>query len=123
MLDIKYIRENADQVKENNKNRKVDVDVDRLLDLDVQRRERIVQIEQLRALRNQKSKTKPSEEEILKMKEVGSQISLAEKELAEIDVEYKDLLARVPNLTHPDSPIGGEEDFVVVGKTGEPTKF
>ncbi len=123
MLDIKFIRENADSVKENNKNRRVDVDMQRLLDLDTQRRERIMQIEGLRSLRNQKSKTKPTEEEILKMKEVGTQISLAEKELADLDVEYKELLLKVPNLTHPESPIGGEEDYKVVSENGKIPSF
>lgn len=123
MLDIKFIRDNAEQVKANNKHRQVDVDIERLLDLDVQRRERIVQIEGLRAARNQKSKTKPSEEEILKMKEVGLQITNAEKELSDLDLEYKELLARVPNLTHPQAPIGGEEDFKVVAEVGTAPKF
>ena len=41
MLDIKFIRENAEKVKENNKNRRIEADVDRLLELDVQRREPI----------------------------------------------------------------------------------
>ncbi len=123
MLDIKFIRDNADVVKTNNKNRKVDVDVDRLLDLDTQRRERIVQIEGLRAVRNQKSKTKPTDEEILKMKEVGMQITNAEKELSDLDLEYHDLLLRVPNLTHQKAPVGGEEDFAVVAEVGSVPKF
>lgn len=123
MLDIKFIRDNAAKVKENIKNRRMDVDVDRLLVLDLQRRERILQIEQLRALRNQKSKSKPSDEEILKMKEVGRDIDMAERELVEIETEYKDLLAKVPNLTHPKAPIGGEEDFRVVAEVGHPPKF
>ncbi len=123
MLDIKFIRENAKAVKQNNKNRLVDVDVDRLLELDIQRRERILQIENLRALRNQKSKTKPTDEEILKMKEVGVQISNAEKELADLDPEYQELLSKVPNLTHPKAPIGSEDDFVVVMESGHKPKF
>ncbi len=123
MLDIKYIRENADAVKQNTKNRKVDIDIDRLLVLDTQRRERILQMEELRGLRNKTSKTKPTEEEILKMKEVGRQIDLAEKELADIEVEYNQLLQRVPNLTHPDAPIGGEEDYAVLSEKGEAPEF
>jgi seryl-tRNA synthetase len=123
MLDIKFIRENAEKVKENSKNRKVDIDVDRLLDLDMKRRERILQMEELRALRNKASKTKPTDEEILKMKEVGVQISLAEKELADLDGEYHELLQKVPNMTHPDVPIGGEEDYAVLTEKGEAPQF
>lgn len=123
MLDIKFIRENAAKVKKNNKNRRADVDVDRLLDLDNVRRERILQIENLRAIRNQKSKIKPNADEILKMREVGHDIDLAEKELAGIEIEYKDLLGKIPNLTHPDAPIGAEEDFKVVETRGKKPKF
>jgi len=123
MLDIKFIRENAEKVKENNKNRRIEADVDRLLELDVQRRERMTQIEGLRSLRNQKSKTKPSDEEILKMKEVGTQINIAEKELSDLDGEYQELLLKIPNLSHADSPIGGEADYKVVSENGKIPKF
>src|SRR3989344_8909809 len=123
MLDIKYIRENVEAVKENTKYRKVEVDIDRLLELDGQRRERIVQAEGLRAVRNQKSKTKPSEEEILKMKQVGSEIDIAEKELLDLEIEYNQLLKKVPNLTHPDAPVGEEADFKVLEKHGKIPKF
>jgi seryl-tRNA synthetase len=123
MLDIKFIRENAEQIKENTKNRRVDVDIDVLLDLDVRRRERMVQVEELRATKNKTSKTKPTEDEILKMKEVGVQTGIAEKELADVEAEYKSLLEQVPNLTHPDSPVGREEDFKVVAESGKVPKF
>ncbi len=123
MLDIKYIRENPDLIKKNSKNRKIEVNIDRLLELDTMRRERIVQIENLRALRNQKSKSKPTDDEILKMREVGSQVAIAEKELADIEIEYKELLQKVPNLSHPDAPIGGEQNFEIVAEVGHPTKF
>jgi seryl-tRNA synthetase len=123
MLDIKFIRENAKLVKKNNQDRKVDVDLDRLLEVDVQRRERILQIENLRALRNQKSQVKPTADEILKMREVGRDIEIAEKELAVVEDEYKELLSKIPNLTHADSPIGAEEDFKVLATYGKVPKF
>lgn len=123
MLDIKFIRENTALVKKNIKNRRMDVDVDRLLDLDQQRRERIVQLEELRATKNKTSKTKPSEEEILKMKEVGVRAGIAQKELGDIETEYKELLSKIPNITHPKAPIGGEEDFAVVAEVGHAPKF
>ena len=123
MLDIKFIREHKQAVEKNIKNRRVEVDLDRLLDLDQQRRERIVLIEELRATKNKASKTKPTPEEILKMKEVGVQVGKAEKELENIEAEYKDLMQKVPNMTHPKSPIGGEEDFKVVSEVGHLPKF
>ncbi len=123
MLDIKFIRDNVKAVKENIQNRRVDVDIDHLLELDMQRREKIVRLEELRATKNKASKSKPTEEEILKMKEVGLQITQAETSLEEIETEYKSLLLKVPNLTHPDVPVGGEEDFKVLEENGVLPEF
>ncbi len=106
MLDIKYIREHAELVKENLKNRGVVLDLDNLLTLDRDRRAHIAQIEELRAKRNQGSKGKPSSEEITNMRQLGDDITRFEKELATIEVDYDALLLKVPNLTSPDTPIG-----------------
>lgn len=123
MIDIKFIRENADLIKQNNHNRGVNVDVDRLLDLDVLRRDQIRELDEMRALRNQKSKGKPSDEEISKMRKVGDEIAKLDRKLSKIEEEYAELLMKIPNLTHADSPIGKEEDFKVLEKQGEVTKF
>ena len=114
MLDIKYIREHAAEIKENCKNRNMSVDVDRLLELDEQRRTILHELETMRATRNAGSKKKPSEEEIQQMREVGESIKKLESEFGEIDAEYTELLHAIPNITHPDAPVGKEEDFVVV---------
>jgi len=123
MLDIKFIRENSQLIKDNNRKRGVEVDVDRLLQLDEDRRAMMVKIEELRALRNQKSKGKPSEEEIAHMRQVGDQIMQMEAELASIENEYRPLLMKVPNLTHPETPEGGEEDFKVIETNRKPETF
>src|SRR3989338_3879739 len=123
MLDIKYIREHAELIKENLKNRGVVLDLDNLLTLDRDRRAHMAQIEELRAQRNQGSKGKPSEEDIAKMRQVGDQIATLEKELATIEIDYNKLLKAVPNLTHPETPIGGEEDFKVLATEGKIPKF
>ncbi len=123
MLDIKFIRENLDLVKQNCKHRHVKVDLDALLTLDEERRALMKDIEGLRATRNQKSKGKPTAEEIEKMRTVGDEIKTFEEQLAQVDGQYKNLLLRVPNLTHPKTPIGGEEDFVVLYKNKEPKAF
>ena len=57
MLDIAFIREFPDLVKAGAKKKHIQVDVDRLLDVDRQRRGLITEIEQWRAERNRKSKT------------------------------------------------------------------
>lgn len=123
MLDIQFIRDNADAVKENCKNRHVDVNIDDLIALDDKRREGIEAIEELRAMRNKGSKGKPSPEEIEEMKKIGEQIKSLEEKHDALMQEYLDLLTQVPNMTHPESPIGGEEDFVEREKVGEPTQF
>lgn len=123
MLDIKYIRENAELVKQNCINRRAKVDIDELLHLDEERRELLRQVDDLRAERNKGSKGKPAPEDIQKMREVGEQIKELEGRLEGTEVTYTELLMKVPNLTHPNSPIGGEEDFVVVYKNKEPEPF
>lgn len=109
MLDIKYIREHAEEVKKNCENRGVKVDVDRLLELDEKRRAKKTEVDNLRATRNQGSKGKPSEEEIVKMREVGDDITRLEKELEVIEIEYDKLMLAVPNNASPDTPIGPDE--------------
>ena len=89
MLDINDIREHAEEVKENNRNRGVTVDVDRLLALDERRRELITKVETLRAERNRTSTTKPSEEEIARMRALGYELAALERELAETEAEYR----------------------------------
>jgi seryl-tRNA synthetase len=123
MLDIAYIREHADAVKKNCADRGVVVDIDLVLSLDERRRGLLARAQELRALRNQGSKTKPTDEEIAKMRQVGSDIAELETELSAVESEYRLLLMNVPNLTHPDSPIGGEDDFTVVATVGEAPKF
>lgn len=123
MLDIKFIRENLELVKQNCTNRRAKVDFDKLLELDEKRRSSLKQIDDLRASRNQGSKGKPTPEEITKMREVGEKIKEAESSLATVETEYKDLLMRVPNLTHADTPVGGEEDFKTVYQSPEEMKF
>ncbi len=123
MLDIKFIRENRELVIENCKNRNVKIDIDLLLKYDEERRGVLQKLEDLRALRNQGSKGKPSEEEILKMREVGGGIKIEEEKLSVIEEKYKDLLGQVSNLTHPNSPVGKEEDFVILKTKGKPAEF
>lgn len=123
MLDIKFIRENTERVRQNIKKRHVNVDLDRLLALDEERRTLIAEAEELRKARNVGSKGKPTPEEIIKMKELGDAIKMVEVKQDGIMNEYLSLLMAIPNMTHPDSPIGGENDFVVVHKNKEPIAF
>ncbi|MFA7244807.1 MAG: serine--tRNA ligase [Candidatus Magasanikbacteria bacterium] len=123
MLDIKFIRDNSELIKQNCVNRRVKINIDNLLDLDKQKREKMQEVEELRSKRNSGSKGKPSEEEIKQMREVGEKIKSLEEELAKVDADFMELMLQVPNMTHPQSPIGGEEDFVTIEERGTIPNF
>ncbi len=124
MLDIKFIRENPDLIKQNCKNRLVDVDIAHLLKLDERRREVETEIGELRAKRNIGSKTKPSKAEIKEMKELGEKIKKMEEKSDPIAREIRELMLAIPNLTHPDVRVSkNEDDNPVIGTFGKPKKF
>lgn len=124
MLDIKFVRENAELVKANTKNRLVDVDVDLLLAIDKERRSTEGKIDELRAERNKVSKAKPTPDIILQMKAVGEEIATFEKELIALEAKQRDLLMKIPNLTHPQVVVSAnEDDNPVISVFKEPTKF
>lgn len=124
MLDLKIIRENPDQIKQNCKNRLVEVDIDRLLILDEKRRGLVAQIDQLRSERNASSKTKPTPEIIEKMKSVGEEIKSLETQIEPLESELRDLWLRVPNLTHAEVVISqNEDDNPILEVVKEPVKF
>jgi seryl-tRNA synthetase len=124
MLDIKFIREDPDLIKQNCKNRLVNVDINKLLTLDEKKRKLETEIGESRAKRNIGSKTKPSKAEINEMKELGEKIKKMEEKLNPISQEIKELLLTIPNLTHPDVRISkNEDDNPVIGVFKEPTKF
>lgn len=123
MLDIKFIRDNKELVIENCSKRGVIVDIEGLLKLDSERRGSLKEMETLRALRNNKSKGKPTEEEIAKLRQVGEEIAGLERKIEDIENKYHELLFQVPNLTHPETPIGGEDKHKTLVQNGKPPKF
>ncbi|MBI5765788.1 serine--tRNA ligase [Candidatus Falkowbacteria bacterium] len=124
MLDIKFIRENAELVKKNCKNRLAKVDIDKLLKVDTKRREIELKISERRAKRNEVSKIKPSPEQIAEMKQVGEEIKKLEADIVPIEEEFRNLWLQVPNLTHPDVVVSqNEDDNPILDTFMEPTKF
>ncbi len=124
MLDIKIIRENPDSVKKNSENRLAKVEIDRILELDNKRRDNIAKIDDLRAKRNASSKTKPTPEIIAEMKKVGEEIKALENSLEPIETELRELMLKVPNLTHPEVVVSQDEkDNPVLSTFGKPTEF
>jgi len=138
MLDIKFIRENAQKVKKAAKDKNREIDIDKLLKLDEERRKLISEIEKKRATRNVLGRgtgkiatldfqpvivtqDKEHREHGRKLKE---EIKQLEKKLSEVEKEYSVLLFQVPNVPDPSVPVGkdaskNDPKF----KWGEPPKF
>jgi seryl-tRNA synthetase len=128
MLDIQFIRDNRELVKEKSQQKGYVVDVDRLLELDGERRTRVTQAEELRRRRNEQAASlkngKPSEEQIAAGKQLKEELAQVGGDLEKIETEYHTLLKAVPNMPMDDVPVGATEDENVVAKTvGEPPKF
>jgi seryl-tRNA synthetase len=129
VLDINYIRENADNVKEKSKQKGYDIDIARLLELDTERRTRLTQIDELRRRRNEhanglKAGGRPSDEQIATGKQIKEELAQREADLTTIEAEYDKLLKSVPNMPLDDVPVGySEDENVVVKAVGEPKQF
>lgn len=124
MLDIKFIRENAQLVKDNCKNRLSSVDIDEFLELDKEIRILETSLDELRAKRNTASKTKPTPEQIEEMKIVGEEIKIIEEKIIPFKDKFKEIWLAIPNLTHPDVIVSlNEDDNPVLDTFLEPTVF
>jgi seryl-tRNA synthetase len=114
MLDLKFIRENSDRVRKAIADKKESVDLDAILKLDEERRGILVEVEQLKATRNrvskeigQKVKEGGNADDLkAEMRQVSSQIQDFDARLKEIETELSGLMEWVPNLPHPDAPVG-----------------
>lgn len=125
MLDLKFIRDNVEDVKESVRKRGMEVDVDRILDLDEKRRNLIPKIEELRAERNKISDGgRPGKEGIERAKKIKKELQELEPRLEKTEEEIEDLLLEVPNVMHQDVPEGeGEGDNVEARARGVKTRF
>lgn len=129
MLDIRFIRDNADLVQTNAKNKGyATVDISALLKLDDSRRDLQSKADELRQKRNnniaQTKGIRPTDELIAEGKAVKEQLSIIESQLKEVEEKFTDLLKKVPNMALADVPVGLTEDENVVSKTvGDLPKF
>jgi len=123
MLDIRFIRENAERVQESAKQKGYNVDITKLLELDDSRRELQQQVDELRTRRNEiaaKMKGgKPEQGLIDEGKQLKVELAEREKYLSGTENECSELLRGVPNIIFDDVPLGGEEDSVEIKKWGE----
>lgn len=115
MLDIKFIRDNVDKVKQAIADKRVDLDLDRLLDLDAQRRTVLAEVENLQSTKNAFNKELPTlaEDEkkakILEMQELDSRQTGLKEQLRAIEAEFNELMLYVPNIPSPESPVGKDD--------------
>jgi len=130
MLDIAFIRQNADAVRAAIANKRVDVNLDDLLSADKERRETIAKLEQKRARKNEIAALIPkaSKDDRPKLieegKSVKTELEQLEKDAGAVKTRFDDLMLRVPSLPRPEVPIGkGEEDNVEIRKVGDIRKF
>lgn len=132
MLDLKYIHDNLDAVKENCKNRNVSVDLDRIIELDDKRRELIQTVEDIRRKQNETAaaikKKNLDQTERTKLIESGKLLKVeaasTDEQLRVVRNELDSLVRTIPNMTHPDVPVAATEEGNKVLRTwGEPGKY
>ena len=109
MMDINFIRENLDLMKEVVKNKNGQVDLDKLIDLDQKRRELIKESESLRADLKARSKKKPSPEEIKELKKVSDKVTELNNDLSKLLDTFNEMMLLVPNIYSEDTPVGKDE--------------
>lgn len=124
MLDIKFIRQNPDVVKDAVKKKRLDFDVDKLLAVDERRRHVMQEFEQLKAEQNKKSKDKLKSAQIEELKLVKERIKVLKDELDLVEKEFNELLLKVPNIPSADTPLGSDENSnKVLRQIGKQPKF
>ena len=121
MLDIRFIRENAERVQQDalNKGYK-NADIEAVIALDDERKTLTAKIDELRTRRNQIAASmknaggKPSAEQIAEGKKIKEELVVFEKDYRELDEKLTAALKGIPNILQPDVPIGeeGEDDLV-----------
>jgi seryl-tRNA synthetase len=131
MLDLAFIREHPDEVKETLIKLNAEAPIDEILELDQQRRELLQEVEALRAERNAGSKQigalmregQRSEAEALKgrMSQIGDEIAQLDDILRRVEADLREKQLWVPNMPHESVPVGpGESHNVLVRQWGEP---
>ncbi|HYF92912.1 MAG TPA: serine--tRNA ligase [Symbiobacteriaceae bacterium] len=132
MLDLKFVRTNPDVVRQALVNKGVDVDLDRILALDVERRQIIAEVEQLKAKRNDVSKQvgilkkqgQDASAIIAEMGSIGDRIKELDDRGREVEEELQELMYTLPNVPSPEAPVGRTDaDNVEVLRNGTPRQF
>ena len=132
MLDIKLIRENPEKINELLKRRNPELSIDKIIEIDAERRKIQAQADELRAKRKTESQkigmmkkngenTDAIQEEV---RALGDEVKALEEKQVELDNAQRDMLLRTPNTPDESTPVGkSEDDNIPVKYWGEPTKF
>ena len=132
MLDLKYVRDNLDQVAQMLKDRRMDMDLQQFAALDEQRRAILSQVESLKHERNKaseeisvlKRERRDASERIEQMRQVSQKIKDLDQDLSGIETRFQEILLRIPNVPHASVPVGADETANPVVRTwGEPPRF
>ncbi|MDD5710640.1 MAG: serine--tRNA ligase [Candidatus Colwellbacteria bacterium] len=130
MLDIKYIREHVDGLKKAIGQKHIELDLDKLLKLDEERREMIGLIDELRSERKKNADASAGASNDKKEKfaqsgrELKEKISKQEDELAILEEQFEELMAKVPVIPAPDTPEGEDDSGnLEIFRSQEPTTF
>ena len=133
MLDIRYIKENPDEVvaRLQKKGKDAKEDIAEILELDAKRRALISSTEAIKAEQNKTNKLIPQykkegrdvSEIFAKMKEMSAQVKADEETLKEVELKFNTLMLGLPNLPDEDLLAGGKENNQPLRYFGEPKKF
>src|SRR5262245_44830064 len=128
MLDTAFIREHLDEVKANCCNRNVAAEVDRVVQLDDERKRLVQETQALQQRQNEISKLIPKEKDadkkqalIREGKELREKVGTQETRGKQVEEELRRALLVIPNVTHPDAPVGDQNK--VVQTWGQPRGF
>ena len=131
MFDIKLIRDNLEKVEQGLAAKKVTIDLAPILKNDQERRDLLVELEQLRTEKNLandaiskllKDKKDPKEK-IASMKTIATKIDALEPKVKKVQSEISDVLLGIPNLPHDSVPVGGVDKNEEVRTWGTPKQF
>ncbi len=132
MLDVKFVRENIDLVRQMLRSRRSDLDIEPLLELDEQRRRVLFEVEEKKHRRNVaseeisglKREKKDASDLIEQMKGLSQEIKALDQQLVEIEQKFREFLLIIPNVPHESVPVGSDEkDNPVVSLWGEKPSF
>lgn len=131
MLDYRFIKENLDAVKENIKNRNMSADADAVVELYDRRTALVTRRQELQQKRNENAAAMKGKMDadvrqklIEEGKRIKEEISEVEKDCEEIEASLEEAARKIPNLAHPDAPVGKlDTENLEVKKVGVPRKF